>query len=379
MKKKILASLLFLLLPIVGQARDVLVPFQHLKTSGAKDIVAFDLGSDHYLAIPQFAHDIPNTAAGMNVGDTDVDSLIFKWKKGKFVPYQHIPGHGNESADVFKVGDQVHLAISSVQSGPKAPYNYNTYSKVYRWDGRVFYPIQQFLGFTSKDFYGFSIGQRHFIGLANGVVLPHIQGDTTSKVYEWVDGRYVPFQDFPTKWAYSWNSFSIKGEHYLSLTDHLRPSIIYHWNGTRFVEFQSFENMGGRVFTPFKIDGKLYLAFANISHPAEIYKWNGTQFEAYQTLAGLGSRDFTFFRNNGKNYLFKTNLIHGSPQDPITKLQSQLYQWKDGKFEVVQNVTTYGGSRSAFFRIGKDAYLGVANTWSEDVRFRVDSVIYKVQ
>ncbi|HHF7366046.1 TPA: hypothetical protein ACPSKY_001150 [Legionella bozemanae] len=50
----------------------------------------------------------------------------------------------------------------------------------------------------------------------------------------------------------------------------------------------------------------------------------------------------------------------------------------DGKFQVIQNITTYGGVNAAVFTANNQHYLGVANSLSERLRFRTDSVIYKI-
>ncbi|WP_244946940.1 hypothetical protein [Legionella israelensis] len=380
MKKTLLSIILFLLLPDLIQAKTVLLPYQHLKTSGARDFTPFTIDDSQYIAIPQLSEDIPATPASMNGGNSDVDILIFKWVNGKFHLYQKIPGHGNEGSTFFQIGTQSYLATSSVRSGPKAPYNLHTYAKLYRWDGRYFYPIQQFFSYASKSAYAFSIGNRHFLALANGVVLPDnkMPGNTDSTIYEWNGKKFIPFQSFPTKWGYGWDFFTIDNCHYIALTDHAKASNIYRWDGKKFVLFQSFPKLGGRAFTHFTINGKFYLAYANLLNPSIIYQWNGKEFIKYQSLEGLGGRNFVYFSDHGKHYLFRINFIDGPHTNPKTKLLSPLYEWIDGRFQVIQNIITYGGVNAAVFTINGQQYLGIANSLSEQLRFRTDSIIYKI-
>ncbi|MGM9452787.1 hypothetical protein ACTAZI_05555 [Legionella bozemanae] len=382
MIKKLLRSMIFFLVfPAWGQAKEaMLFPYQYLKTSGARDMTPFTIGGSQYIAVPQLAQDVPNTPANINGGDADVDVLIYKWNAHKLMLHQKIPGHGNEGTAFFKIENQAYLATSSIHSGAKAPYNLNTYAKLYRWDGHYFYPIQQFFTYASKSAYAFSIEKRHFLAFANGVVLPNskITNNTDSIIYEWNGKKFVPFQTLPTKWGYGWDFFSLDGFYYLALTDHVNASTIYRWNGAKFILFQSIAKAGGRAFTHFTIDGKFYLAYANLLNSSIIYQWNGKQFQEFQVLEGLGGRNFVFFSNHGKHYLFRINFITGSRTNPRTKLLSQLYQWIDGKFQVIQNITTYGGVNAAVFTVNNQHYLGVANSLSERLRFRTDSVIYKI-
>lgn len=380
MQKFLISITLFLIFPIWVQAKTELVPYQYLKTSGARDITPFTINGSQYIAIPQLSKDVPDTPPDINGGNADVDILIFKWINNKFRLYQKIPGHGNEGTTFFRIGNQAYLATSSIHSGTTPPYNLHTIAKLYRWDGHYFYPIQQFFTYAAKSVYAFSIDNRHFLASANGIVLPNSKIETNSEsiVYEWNGQEFIRFQTFPTKWGYGWDSFTINSTHYLALTDHAQASNIYRWNGKEFVLFQSIPKTGGRAFKHFTIDGKFYLAYANILNPSIIYQWNGKRFIEYQSLKGVGGRNFVYFSNQGKHYLFRINFITGPRTNPKTKLLSQLYQWRDGKFQVIQNVTTYGGVSAAVFTVNNQQYLSIANSLSEQLRFRTDSITYKI-
>ncbi|HAT7071238.1 TPA: hypothetical protein JAN90_00225 [Legionella pneumophila] len=99
----------------------------------------------------------------------------------------------------------------------------------------------------------------------------------------------------------------------------------------------------------------------------------------YQPLEGLGGRNFVYFSSHGKHYLLRINFITGSRIKPKTKLSSQLYQRINGKFKVVQNITTSGGVDAAVFSVNNQRYLGVANSLNERSRFQTDSIIYKIK
>ena len=141
---------------------------------------------------------------------------------------------------------------------------------------------------------------------------------------------------------------------------------------------QRENRIANHMFVHFKIDGMLYLAYANISHNSVIYRWNGKKFVAHQTLKGLGGRNFLFFKQHGKSYILRINFITGSRKSPKTALLSPLYEWKKGRFEWVQSIQTHGGVSAAQFRVDGQSYIGVANSLSRAIRFRTDSVVYKV-
>lgn len=374
---------LILLLSLTGQFpanATTLTPVESLKTSGAREITPFKIQGTTYLAVPQLAQDVEGRPANMNGGDADVDVLIYKHQHGKFELYQSIPGHGNESAEFFSIGKDHYLATCSVNSGPKAPYNPQTYAKLYRWDGIKFYPIQQFFSYASKGWTHFTLQGKHFLALANGVVLPDSKekNDTSSVIYQWDHKKFVPFQTFNTLWGYKFTKFDIGQSTFLGLTDHLKPSQIYQWNGKQFIPFQSFDKNGGRVFYHFKANDQDYLALANIAHPSKIYQWDGSQFKLLQTLSGAGGRNFLHFQAQGKNYLLRINFITGTRENPKAVQTSQIYELKDGQFVETDSITTYGGVSASKFHRQDKQYIAVANSLSEHIRFRVDSTIYQV-
>ncbi|MFD7660291.1 hypothetical protein ACFV4N_40470, partial [Actinosynnema sp. NPDC059797] len=68
----------------------------------------------------------------------------------------------------------------------------------------------------------------------------------------------------------------------------------------------------------------------------------------------------------------------GSPPVAKTDLMSQLYRWQDGKFEVIEEFPTFGGTDASFFEADGKTFLVVANSLTPDVRFRQDSIVYEL-
>ncbi|KTD82491.1 hypothetical protein [Legionella waltersii] len=362
-------------------AGQLLQPVEYLNTTGAREVTPFTLNNEHYLAVAQLAKDIPNTAPSMVGGDADVDVVIFKRENGAFVEHQRIPSHGNEGARFFSIGDQSYLAIASIHSGPKPPFNFKTYSMIYRWDGRYFYPIQQIYTYAAKQAYSFSIGKRHFLALANGVLPPNETkptDETNSKIYEWDGQKFVLFQTISSSWGYSFKAFQIDDAFFLAFADNLNKSTLYRWEGNQFKSYQDFLGGGGRAFEFFTIQNEHYLAFANLLTDSVLYKWDGKQFQKEQVLEGAGGRNFTHFQYNNKHYLMRINFITGGRETPKTNLESPLYQWNNDKWVEVDTIPTFGGVSAHVFKMDNSLFLAVANSLSKDSRFKVNSVIYKV-
>ncbi len=353
---------------------------QELETSGARDVTPFKINGEQYLAIPQLAYDNLASNPSMN-GGTDAHVLIFKKsKRGKFELYQSILGHHNESAEFFEIKGEKYLAVCSVSSGSKPPYNHKTKQILYKWDGLYFQPVQKFDGYAAKSWSHFSFGEKTFLGLANGVVFPKSKetNDTRSHLFQWDGEKFEKFQSFDTSWAYKFSHFSLGEHQFLGLTDHVKNSVLYKWNGENFIPFQSFDQKGGRVFYHFKVGNTDYLALANIFSPSKIYRWNNESFELVQTLDGLGGRNFLHFNHKNKDYLLKVVFITGTRENPKTQQKSPIYLISDGKFEKVSEIQTSGAVAASKFSSEGKNYIAVANSLSEEVRFAAKSDLYQL-
>lgn len=367
-------------LSFVTHAATSLTLAQSLPTSGARAVKAFRIDNRNYLAVAQLSKDIPGSKASMNGGNSEVDILIYQANHGQFKLYQRLPGHGNEDLAFFHIGKIAYLASASIRSGRHAPYNLQSQSFLYRFDGKKFHPIQRFSGYATKGVIAFQIGQRHFLGFANGVVRPKTaaKNDTHSTLYEWDGKQFKIFQRFNTQWAYGFDAFQLAGQYYLALADHKTKSKLYRFDGKSFKLFQTWSQTGGRAFTHFQIGRQFFLAYANLTHDSQIFIWNGHEFSPYQTLAGKAGREFEYFKLNGKHYLFRVNFMTGTQKAPQPVQMSVLYRWENKKFKQVTTVQTTGGVDAAFFELGHAAYLALSNSLSKALRFSNATRIYRV-
>jgi hypothetical protein len=352
---------------------------QRLETSGARAVEAFAHAGTQYLAIAQFARDVPGRAAQMNGGDSDVDTLVYRWQDGQFVEHQRLSVPGGEDVEFFRISDRAFLATASLRTGAD-PYDLNSHSTLFEFvDGR-FVAFQSFPTFAAKQWKHFTIGDRHFLALAQGVTIDGVSPvhPSQSCLFEWDGSRFVPFQNVPSAWGYNWEFFDVGGQLLLGYADHIEPSRLLRWNGTKFENFQYLDGRSGRALCFFETEYDSWLAFAKLHEESLLYRWVDNRFARQQTLSGPGGREFEWFENAGAGYLVQVNFLHGSREAPQTALLSTLYEYVNRAFAIVDRFSTLGGTDATAFKVDDQPYLAVCNSLTADVRFRVDSNIYRV-
>jgi len=216
-----------------------------------------------------------------------------------------------------------------------------------------------------------------YLGLAQGVSLPQYQDrNRASLIFEWDGTRFEPFQEIPSQWAYNWHHIQLAGQHYLAHADNRDPSRLYRWDGARFVEHQTLVETEGRAFAEFTVDGDTYLACAVLGGDSQLLRWNGQRFVPYQVLPGAGGREFAVVHSGEHLYLVRVNFLTGTRENPTTSLDSLVYQWIDGKLEVVERFPTSGGTDVAVYPDGAETFVAVSNSLTADVKFSTETVVY---
>lgn len=359
--------------------QDLLTEYQSLPTSGARAALAFEIDGRPCLAVPQLASDISGRPADMNGGDSDIEMPIYRWDDGAFRPWLSVPVPGGEDAEFFRIGSRAFLATASIRSGA-GPYNFNVLSILHEWDGGRFVPFQEFPTFAAKQWRHFAIGDRHFLALAQGVVIDGLtpEHDPASRIFEWDGKRFVPFQALRSGWGYNFHHFRIGETDFLGYADHVEPSVVLRWTGTAFEEFQVMEGHAGRAFCYVEEAGERYLAFADLVGDSLLYRWDGSRFERQQALPGPGGREFATFRHEGALYLARANFLTGTPQAPKTDLLSTVYRLRDGRAETTEQFATFGATDLSVFEADGQCFLVVSESLSADIRFRTDTRIYRI-
>lgn len=355
-----------------------MTPYQRLATSGARAVLPYTIGGISYLAVPQLAEDIPGQQAQMNLGNSNVETLLYRWQNGRFEEHARLPVPGGEDVEFFSIGDDRFLATASIRTG-RGPYDINTDSRIFKWRDGAWEPFQSVPTFAAKQWRYFGFDGRHFLALAQGVTMDGVEARNPrhSCILEWDGHRFAPFQTLDGPWGYNWTFFTLGGVHYLAYADHVTPSRVHRWDGARFVPCQDFAPNGGRAFLYFEADSASWLAFADLGGDSTLYRWDGAKFQPHQTLGGKGGREFTLIRAAGALYLIRICFIEGTPAAPKVDLLSQLYLWGKGNFVKIQDFPTSGGTDAHAFDVDGQLFVAVSNSLSHDIRFREDSIIYR--
>jgi hypothetical protein len=365
-----------------------LTEVQRIPTWGARAVEPLRVGGHDLLAIPQLAKDIPGGRPGMNGGDSDTDLLLLNRAGGRFCTWATLPAPGGEDAEFFTIGDRSFLAVASIRTGA-GPYEFAAMSTIFEWRDGTFAPFQEVPTFAAKQWKHWQIGDRHFLGLAQGVILPSAhagQENQASVVYEWTGESFAEFQRIPSRWAYNWHAFQAGGEFFIAHAEHAGPSILYRWDGTRLQAWQALADESGRAFATFADGGETYLVVACIAAPTRVLRLADGEFAQTQLLDGLGARELAVARCAGRTLLIRVNFILGTPADPQPALDSQVYEWDGGKLQEVATFPTCGGTDVAVLNKRENnsdgnadsVELAVTNSLTPELRFAAETVRYEL-
>jgi EPTP domain-containing protein len=359
--------------------RVTLTEVQRIPASGARAVEPVSVAGFDFLAIPQLAVDIPDGPPGMNGGDSDTDLLLLRRDSCGFAPWGTLPAPGGEDAEFFTIEDRAFLAVASIRTGA-GPYRFEAMSTIFEWQGGMFVPFQYVPTFAAKQWKHWEISGRHFLGLAQGVAVPGVQGNRDSVVYEWTGGSFAEFQRIPSRWAYNWHAFQAGGEFFVAHAEHAGPSVLYRWDGTRLQPHQTLAQESGRAFADFQHDGVTYLVVACIAAPGRLLRLDGGHFTHVQALDGLGGREVKVARCGGRTLVIRVNFILGTPAAPQPVLDSQIYEWDGTSLREVATFPTCGGTDVAVLGTGDQdtVELIVTNSLTPQLRFAAQAVRYEL-
>ena len=351
---------------------------QRIPTSGARAVETFTVDGLELLAIPQLAMDVPGQEPHMNAGDSNTDLLLLQRVNGCFVPFSTLPAPGGEDAEFFTIDDQAFLAVASIRSG-SGPYQLAIDSEIYRWEAGGFVPFQTVATFAAKQWKHWHIGDRHFLGLAQGVRLPGTEDQNRdSMVFEWDGSSFVEQQRISSQWAYNWHPFEINGTFFVAHAEHLDASILYRWDGAQLQPHQALSERGGRAFATFESEEQFYLLVASLLEPPRLMRWEDDRFEGVQVLEGLGARELTVVDIDDRLFVIRINFILGTPADPDPVMDSQIYEWRSGSLQLIAEFPTTGGTDVAVVAHTDPVQFVVSNSLSPEVRFAAETVVYSL-
>jgi hypothetical protein len=356
----------------------ILTPIQELDTTGARALATWKLDGVRYLAIAQLARDIPGEPAYMNGGDSDIEAPLFRMKDERFTQCGALPLAGGEDVEYFEIGTRRFLAMAGIRTG-RGPYDLNTQATLYEWCNGEWEVQQRFAVFAAKQWRAFTIGDRHFLALAQGVTVDGVEATNsrTSRIFEWNGERFDLFQTIDGMWGYDWNFVQHGDMHLLAYSDHVSGSSVLRWDGEQFATFQRFDEKGGRTFRFFEADGEFWMVHVNLLAHTTLYRFDGERFVPTQQLGAAGGRELCLIESAHGRYLVRVCFITGTPHAPIIERESQVFQWDGNAFALVDTFETSGATAAISFTEGSTRYLVVANSLSAAQRFGVASTLYR--
>jgi hypothetical protein len=356
-----------------------LVPIQRLPTDCARAAQPFRSAGQLHLAVAQFARDVPGQPANMHGGDSDIALQLYRWQGQRFEWSGSLAASGGEGVEYFEIDARQFLAIANIRTG-SGPYDYDVDSVIYQQVDGQWRELQRIATFGAKQWRYFSVDGRHFLGLAQGVEQPGLTSahPTTSRIYAWNGQRFEEFQVFEGRWGYSWTPVIHGGRTLLAYADHLEHSPVLQWREGRFEPWLEVPQVGGRAFVFFEDAGQLLGVFATISGTTQLGRFSDAGFEPLQDLGGAGARNLSLIEFEGQRYLVRVDFITGSREAPQTVQNAELFIWRNGGFDSIQRFQTHGATSCAWFVQQGCPYLVVCNSLSADVRFRNDSMVYRL-
>ena len=168
-----------------------------------------------------------------------------------------------------------------------------------------------------RDVEYFTISDEHYFAVAEGYTL------NTSGIYRWNGQLFNPIENFAGL-VYQLSFFTVDKEPYLAVsswTSFISQCIIYKWKNN---SFEKFQVIGGyNSIHAFLIDNETYFAQAGgsiLQGQSAVYKWSGESFSKLQTLPP--ALDAKFLNINEQVFLALNSYIYQWEGRQFTLFQS---------------------------------------------------------
>lgn len=339
---------------------------QSIQTNNARGWDFFTIGDEKFLVAAEFTKDYPN-------GNKDIDSSIYKWSNGKFVPYQLIPTHGARFARHVEIDGKHYLLLVNSQTSNNEKDKFNVSSILYRWDGKSFQLYQSIPTTKNINLHFFKMNNDTYIAFAAGTHDEENSKTSESKIYKWDGKKFSLLQTIKTSSANNWENLVIDGKYYLIVANSYNQSDVFKWDGIKFNLYQSLLTKDARHIEAFELNGDYYLAVANLGGDSAIYQWDSkkNQFKLFQIIATQAARHWLFVKNKDKAYLVSSNFAHGI--NPNTPFDLIIYQFINGRFEKVSNLPIAGGAQQTlYFQFNNKSYLFVSVVFGASQLYEVN-------
>lgn len=289
------------------------VPFQSIPTNGAFAVEPFTLGNDHFLAIAEY------TAEGV----FEVNSHILKWDGTHFAPFQSILTHGATGWKHFEINGEHYLIVANHATG-SAGYivNVQTDSVLYKWNGNQFVAVQNLPTTAARDWEYLEVGQEKFLAVANEYDGFSYNSSTQifSEIFKWDGSQFNSFQKIHSEGARDWKAFTIGDRHFLALANlwgatnsplTAEKAAVYEYVNGRFEVAQTFDS-AVMSWDHIQQEGRDYLLAAADARGTQMYLWNGTQWQLHQAITTDPAYDGLFFPIGDQDYYVSVSVYYAN-------------------------------------------------------------------
>lgn len=268
---------------------------------------------------------------------------------------QTIPATGATRFASFKINNDTYLAVTNSYDEPPPRTDLST--ELYKWNGNQFTPFQSIPANSPDAVEAFTIGNDHFLAIAEYYHGQYSTFDFNSHILKWDGTHFAPFQEILTHGAAGWKHFVMDGQDYLIVSNHATgsggyivsvqvDSVLYKWNGAQFEAVQNIPTTAARDWEYLEVGDKRFLAVANeydgfsyntsTNINSEIFQWDGSKFNSFQKIHSEGARDWKAFNIGDRHFLALGNLA-GSTHSPSTAEKAKVYEWTGTQFTEAQS------------------------------------------
>ncbi|KAF6018963.1 tspear [Bugula neritina] len=334
-------------------------------------------------------------------------SMMFKWENESLLPYQNISTYSPSSWTSFQIGRHFYLAVTNMQKSSTQAVTESVV--VYKWHTKKkkFKFHQDLPSSVPRDVEYFEINGNHYLAVANHRASQSANNTSynySTRSFIWKfekdEKLFREFQKIPTVGAWDWTYFSTLSQsgdlfHFLVVANTINSkqevqleSKIYYWNQLmagglgNFEEYnQNIPTSGATDFEHFEIDGESYLAVANSIKSVQLDNQNGRhstvsviykankftqRFDVFQEISTYGIIDWEYFTIGNDSYLIASNQRPGHMSDETTNQlatkETTIYRWKGTeKFVPSNKIEAAPAADWEVIQDGRQTYLIYAN------------------
>ena len=204
--------------------------------------------------------------------------------------------------------------------------------------------FQRLETFAAKQLKHWRIGDRHFLGLAQGLALPQLEGhNRNSVIFEWDGERFVEFQVDPVALGLQLAPLRDRRD---ALRRARRPprtdSVLYRWDGARLRRPPGAAAEGRPGLRALR---RRHTTWSWPAWPSRraVLRWDGERFDAHAELEGLGARELAVEQRAAIPDPGQLHPRHAGRPEP--SLTSQVYAWRRRRLSLtVAEFPTVGGT-----------------------------------